>query len=306
MDEAHRQQHELGRHLALGAGDRLEALGPRVVQLLDRAVAGEVRGDHRVVLLAAADLGRLLHRVAAAALGRPQRPRGLLVGPLVGRLGQDLELHDAAGPLADRVAHAVRAGVAAADDHDVLALGGDRAGRAAVGGHGAVAHVEVVHRVVHAVELAPGDRQVARDPRAGGDDDRVVLLAQLLVGDVDADVDAAAQLDALGHELLHATLDDPLLDLEVGHAEAHQPAGRLVALVEHDRVARAAQLLRGGHARRAAADDGHRAAGLDLRRLGHDPALRPRAVDDRVLDLLDRDRVALADLEHARRLAGRG
>ena len=41
------------------------------------------------------------------------------------------------------------------------------------------------------------------------------------------------------------------------------------------------------------------------RRPGHDPALVPGAVDDRVLDLLDRDRVALADLEHAGGLARR-
>ncbi len=72
-------------------------------------------------------------------------------------------------------------------------------------------------------------------------------------------------------------------------------------------MAGAAQLLRGGHARRAGADDRDRLAGFALaaRRLRRDPALLPGAVDDRVLDLLDRDRVALADLEHARRLARR-
>src|SRR5262249_42165952 len=53
-------------------------------------------------------------------------------------------------------------------------------------------------------------------------------------------------------------------------------------------------------------DHGGRHPGLDGRRARHDPALVPGAVDDRDLDLLDRDRVALADLQHARRLAGRG
>ena len=54
------------------------------------------------------------------------------------------------------------------------------------------------------------------------------------------------------------------------------------------------------------ADDGDR-CGRSRRAggCGHDPALVPRAVDDRVLDLLDRDRVALADLQHARGLARR-
>jgi hypothetical protein len=58
----------------------------------------------------------------------------------------------------------------------------------------------------------------------------------------------------------------------------------------------AAQLLGGGHAGRTGADDGDAVPGLAPRRDGHDPALVPGAVDDRVLDLLDRHRVALADL----------
>ena len=72
--------------------------------------------------------------------------------------------------------------------------------------------------------------------------------------DVRADVDAVAQLDALVGELLHAALDDPLLDLEIGDAEAHEPAGGLVALEEDDAVTGAAQLLRGRHARGPGAD----------------------------------------------------
>src|SRR5207247_8311320 len=49
-----------------------------------------------------------------------------------------------------------------------------------------------------------------------------------------------------------------------------------------------------------------RASGSRRRRLGDDPALLPRTIDDRQLDLLDRDCVALLDLEHARRLARSG
>jgi hypothetical protein len=158
---------------------------------------------------------------------------------------------------------------------------------------------------VHAVELAAGHRQVAWHARADGQDERVELLAQLLGAHVDADIDAQAQLHALGHELPHAALDDRLLDLEVRHAEAHEAAGRLVALEEHHLMARAAQLLRRGHARGARAHDRDAVAGLPARRHRHDPALVPGAVDDRVLDLLDRDGIALANLEHARRLARR-
>ena len=70
-------------------------------------------------------------------------------------------------------------------------------------------------------------------------------------------------------------------------------------------MARAAELLRGGQAGRAGADDRDRAAGLDRGRARDDPALVEGAVDDRDLDLLDRDGVALADLQHARGLARR-
>ena len=83
-----------------------------------------------------------------------------------------------------------------------------------------------------AVELAARHRQVARHAGAGRDHDRVERVAQLVGVDVDADVDAEPELDALGLELLDPPLDDPLLDLEVGDAEADEPAGGLVALVD--------------------------------------------------------------------------
>ena len=170
----------------------------------------------------------------------------------------------------------------------------------------AVALVEVVHREVHPIELAARHRQIARHARAGRQHDRVEASPQLLDGHVAADLHAAAQLDALGDQLLDAPLHDRLLDLEVRHPEAHQPARRLVALEQRHAVARAAQLLGGGHSRGPGADHGDALPGLAPRRAGRDPALLPGAADDRVLDLFDRHRVALADLQHAGGLAWRG
>src|SRR5205823_10095321 len=83
-------------------------------------------------------------------------------------------------------------------------------------------------------------------------------------------------------------------------------ARRLVALEQHDRMSAPVQLLRGGEPRRAGADDRDGSPAPRYGRLRDDPALLPRARDDRQLDLLDRDCVALLDLEHARRLARRG
>ena len=235
-------------------------------------LAAEVRGDDREVLLALADAAGLLHRVGEAELLRPQRPRRAVVGTVLRRLGQQLELHDRQGALADRVADAVRAGVAAADDDDVLARRGDPAGARAASARGsgpscvgdpAVAHVEVVHREVDAVQLAARAPEVARDARADRQHDRVELLAQLVAGDVDADVHAAAQLDALVDELLHAALDDALLDLEVRARRSGpaRPPTRRARTGRRD-VPGAPQLLGGRHAGRTGADDRDAAAGL--------------------------------------------
>ena len=171
----------------------------------------------------------------------------------------------------------------------------------------AVASVEVLHREVHAVELASGHGQVARHARADGEHDRVEALAQLRGVDVAADVDAEAKLDALLGELREAPLDDVLLDLEVGDAEAEQAAAGFVALEHGHRVTGAVQLLRARETRRPRADD--RDACARCARAGGSATIQPSSharVDDRELDLLDRDGVALLDLEHARGFARRG
>ena len=278
------------------------------------AVIGEVSGRHRVVLLADAALLGLLHGIAEPVLQRPLRPRCALVRAVRRWLGQQLELGDRARPLAQGVADAVRAGIPAADHDDVGAVGADlrharglrqRRKRTELARYPAVALVQVVHREVDAAQLAAGHRQIARHARPRRQHDRVKAAAQLLPTDVAADVHTAAQLDPLSRQLLRAALDEPLFDLEVRHAEAHQATDRLVALEQRHAMPGPAQLLGRRHPRRPGADDGHAVAGLAPRRFGHDPALVPGAVDDRVLDLLDRDRVALADLEHTRRFARR-
>ena len=166
-------------------------------------------------------------------------------------------------------------------------------------------------------ELAARDRQVARLLGAAGQQHRVELGLQALgadgflgpVGDLGAlrplaDDDVGAELDAFGLELLDATVDVALVELEVGNAVAQQAAD-LVVLLEHGHLmADARQLLGRGQTGRAGADDGDLLAGLDLGRLRLDPAFGPCPVDDRVLDRLDADRVAV-DVGHAGGLARR-
>ena len=75
--------------------------------------------------------------------------------------------------------------------------------------------------------------------------------------------DAAMEDDALGLHLLDAAVDVVLLHLEVGDAVAQQPAGLRLALEDMHVVADAGELLGGGQARRARADDGDALAGRD-------------------------------------------
>ena len=86
---------------------------------------------------------------------------------------------------------------------------------------------------------------------AAGQRDGIVVLHQLLGGQVDADVRVVMEGDAFGLHLLDADVDDALLHLEVGDAVAHQAAGLGVFLVDVDVMPGAGELLRAGQAGRA-------------------------------------------------------
>ena len=86
--------------------------------------------------------------------------------------------------------------------------------------------------------------------------------------------------DAFSAHLLDAAIEDPLFELEIGNAVAQEPADAVVLFVHSDRVAGAAQLLRGGQAGGTAADYSNTLAGVVLGRLGMNPAFLPAALDD--------------------------
>ena len=93
--------------------------------------------------------------------------------------------------------------------------------------------------------------------------------------------------------------------LNVGNAVAQQPADAIGALEHGDQVAGAIQLSGGRQTRPGPIRRRPRACPVAMRRrLGRDPAFVERAIDDRHLDGLDRDRVVV-DAEHTRSLARR-
>ncbi len=210
------------------------------------------------------------------------------------------------------VRDAVHPGVAAADHDHLLAGGADlgpRLGRPRrppfVSSDPPVALVEVVHREVDPAEAAARRVEVAVHARAGRDDDRVVAVLDLLRADRPPDLRVVHELDALLREDRHAAVDHLLLELGVGDAEAHHPAGAFVALEHGHAVAAAVELVGDREAGRPGSDHRDRLAGPPGRGAGHDPTLVERALGDRQLDLLDRDRIVV-DREHARRFARSG
>ena len=141
-------------------------------------------------------------------------------------------------------------------------------------------------------------------PRADRHHHGVVVPSQLVGAHVTAHVHVVAELDPLLFEQVHAPVDDPLLELRVRHAEAQQPAGALVTLVDRDAVPELVQLGCHPESGRPGADDGDGPIGADVGRVRSYPALLEAARDDRELDLLDRDRIVV-DVEDAGRLTRR-
>ena len=291
-EEAHREEHELARQLEVGALDLLEL----AVDHLD--LVGAQRA-HVAVVVAEEALGVDAVDALAALLVRRRhpedvRPRGPRVGgrARVGRAGQDLELVDRRRALAVRGAEAVGAGVAAADDHDVLALGGDRR----------LVEVALLHAVAErAGTPSPGRCRRARGRGSAGRatrsrrrrarSRRTRRAARRRSRRRRRCTLTRNSVPSASH-LLEPAIEVALLHLELGDAVAQQAADAVGALEHHDVVAGAGELLRGREPGGPGADHGDalaRSAPSGSR--GVDPALVPRAVDDLDLDLLDGDRI---------------
>ena len=316
-DESHCQQSELAGPFLFAAGhvSELELPAPRIGVPLD---ADGLEGLELPLFVAEKLLGEdapfppaaFLVGGARAQNHRPLWPRRarrpLLAARVVAdirRLGKELELHQRLRPLAVARAVAIAAGVAAAD-HDHVLAGRGELPLDFIPGVALVLLREEIHRVVHPLQLAAGDRQITPERRAARQQQRVVVLRELLGGDVLADVHSAAELDPLLLHLPNAPPDAGLLELEVGDAVHEQAAGPIGAFEDRDQMPGAIQLLRGSQPRRTAPHHGHALPGPLRRGLGHDPALLEGPVGDRHLDLFDGDRIGV-DAEHTGRLARR-
>ena len=155
---------------------------------------------------------------------------------------------------------------------------------------------------VNAVEFTARNLHVARHARADGHHDGVVTVTQIIPRDVLADFHIGAEAGALGLHLLDAAVEQALFELEVRDAVTHQTTNGIVLLVDDDSVAGAGELLCGGEASRAGADDGNRLVGQTLRRQRLDVVQIPCLIDDGLLVQLNHSR-RLVDAKHAGLLA---
>ncbi len=217
-------------------------------------------------------------------------------------LRPDVQLRDRGSALPDGGSVAVGAGVATTDDDHVLACGGDATVAAegfAVGGH------QIVHSRIDTSQIRAWNRQGTWGPSAGGHHDRVKAAGQLgqreVVRPVTADGDVGPEADAFAAKLHQTTVQNRLFHLELGDPVAQQTTDRVVAFVDQHGVTGPAELLRHSQTGRTRAHDGHRLAREPLRLVRRHQAVVERAIDDRDLDLLDRDG-RLTDAQHAGRL----
>jgi hypothetical protein len=130
-----------------------------------------------------------------------------------------------------------------------------------------------------------------------------VALAQVGQAGIAADLEVEVELHAAIDQQLGAAGHHLLLELEVGDAVDEQTTDAVVAVVDMDLVALAAQLLRRGEAGRAGADDANGGRELLARARRLDPAAVPGGVGDELLDRADGDGAVARLLDDAVALA---
>ena len=301
-------EHQLGRHLVLGARDAL-GLASRPIQI-DHAQA---RGRALLVQqhlerihapsahLAAHDSDGLLLAVVGLLNVWPLRP-GVARRARIRRRRQELKLAHAARTLTYRGAHAVVTGIAAANDHDVQAVCIDD--RLAAIEHRDGRGRQVVHGIHHAGCVNILSSQPTRGASTGSHHDGVKAIElgrHRRVRNVSTQLEHNAQL---AHER-HATLDHGLLELHVGNA-VHEQTARAVVALKHSHAGPTTRKLPCCHQTSGTgAHHGNRGRALPCRLKAARTAICPLMVADRALVVVNRRGLAVDRAQVTRGLAQR-
>ena len=130
---------------------------------------------------------------------RPFRPR-IVLGAFQRRLRQNFHLHERFAAVPHRSAHAIRSGIAAADDDDVLAGGVNEMAVLVPIQNALGVRREKFHREMDAFQFAAGNRQIARLGRAGRENHGVEFLQQFFRRIIFPDLGVADKFDAFRFE----------------------------------------------------------------------------------------------------------
>ena len=151
---------------------------------------------------------------------------------------------------------------------------------------------EQLDRGEHALAVLPGDVHAVDDLRADGNVYAVILAADLIEGDLPADVHIELDLNAGGEDGVDIAVQIVVRQAVARDAVTQHAAEPLVLFKHRDVIALELEIVRRRKARRSAADDGDRfAVERRARRRGDDAraldrvALQPADVDGIVHDL---------------------
>jgi hypothetical protein len=212
--ETHGEEDKVGREELLTAFDSLHipstssALGPLNTDSVDAlhaatAIIDKLLGHDAeftgVLAHVGLDFGvTIVDTVDTGPLGP-----WVVAGTLWGRLGQQLEVDDRLGTVADGGTNAVVTGITTTNDDNVLVLGGDVRTVSQLGVEERLGVlVQELHGEVDALELTAGNLEVTSDSRTGGKDNSIIVGAERLEGSfaVRANGGSSDELDTLsGH-----------------------------------------------------------------------------------------------------------
>ncbi len=134
---------------------------------------------------------------------------------------------------------------------------------------------------------------------AHGQQHGVVLLTQLVHGDVGADRGVQHELHPALDQAVDPALDDVLFQLEAGDAVHQQATGAVVTVIDGDDIARAAQTVGRSQTCGASPHDGDALAAFGQRADRFDPAVLEGLISDPCLDRADGHPIPSRLLERA-------
>ena len=219
--------------------------------------------------------------------GPGRGPRGLL-----GRAFEEFDGSHRLRPLPERGAHTVRTRIPSTQNNDVLSPGID--GDFRIDFIAVAAFVllgQKIHRVVNAIEFATFHREVPAVLSPQTQEHCIEVLAQFGHTQINPDINAGLEGNALGLHLVEPRVDVALLHLEFRNPVAKQSADPIIFFENRDAVPRPAELLGRSESRRTRAHHRHGTASAAQGNHRFDPAVLPALLDNAQFDILDGDRV---------------